>query len=77
MCAYIVAIQAGCPTPSTPPTPSACKHLIFNGHLRWFWVQAGILPYTHACTLCANLGAGQAGHIGDGVVGVEGVGQSV
>ena len=32
--------------PSTPPTPNACKHLIFKRYFQVFWVLGANLPYT-------------------------------
>ena len=55
---YIVAIQAECPTPSTPLTPCHCKYLIFNGHSWLFWVLAARYPYTLPNTQGADWGVG-------------------
>ena len=37
-------------TPSTPPTPNVCKHLIFRGHFQVFWVLGANLPNTQSAS---------------------------
>ena len=54
MRAHIVAIQADCPTPSTPLTPYRRKYLIFSVDLCAFWVQGIRLPYTYTPTQSAG-----------------------
>ena len=49
--ARIVVIQTECPAPSTPPTPNACKCLIFNGYFRCMGCWRGKFALHPICTL--------------------------